>query len=140
MHLVYFTAWVDDDGKLRTFGDIYGHEKRITLALDGNWDQIDIGRNHLAPVEATDPSNFTPAPMARSNAARSSRDDRRHGGQRAGRRVLIGRPRHELWSLTTGPDALIRRLFEQTVTFWCCSVPSSFLRPAPSIGPGPGYC
>jgi hypothetical protein len=65
MHLVYFTAWVGDDGKLRTFGDIYGHEKRISLALEGKWDQIDIGRNHLAPVEASDPSNFAPPPMAR---------------------------------------------------------------------------
>ena len=65
MHLVYFTAWIGDDGKLRTFGDIYGHEKRISLALEGKWDQIDIGRNHLAPVEASDPSNFTPPPMAR---------------------------------------------------------------------------
>ncbi|MFA5901770.1 MAG: L,D-transpeptidase, partial [Hyphomicrobium sp.] len=65
MHLVYFTAWVGDDGKLRTFGDIYGHEKRISLALEGKWDQIDVGRNHLAPVEASDPSNFTPPPMAR---------------------------------------------------------------------------
>jgi hypothetical protein len=65
MHLVYFTAWVGDDGKLRTFGDIYGHEKRISLALEGKWDQIDVGRNHLAPVEASDPSNFTPQPMAR---------------------------------------------------------------------------
>ena len=52
MHLVYFTAWVGDEGKLRTFGDIYGHEKRISLALEGKWDQIDVGRNHLAPVEA----------------------------------------------------------------------------------------
>ena len=60
MHLVYFTAWVGDDGKLRTFGDIYGHEKRIALALDGKWDQIDIGRNHLAPVDASDPGEFTP--------------------------------------------------------------------------------
>lgn len=65
MHLVYFTAWVDEDDKLHTFGDIYGHEKRISLALDGKWDQIDVGRDHLAPVEASDPSNFAPAPVAR---------------------------------------------------------------------------
>jgi L,D-transpeptidase YcbB len=58
MHLVYFTAWVDDDGKVRTFGDIYGHEKRITLALDGKWDQIDIGHDHLAPVEAAEPATI----------------------------------------------------------------------------------
>lgn len=66
MHLVYFTAWVGDDGKLKTFNDIYGHEKRISQALAGEWDKIDVGRNHLAPVEASDPSNFKPAPMARS--------------------------------------------------------------------------
>jgi murein L,D-transpeptidase YcbB/YkuD len=64
MHLVYFTTWVDDAGKLKTFADIYGHEKRITLALAGQWDKIDVGRNHLAPVEA-DPSNFNSAPVAR---------------------------------------------------------------------------
>jgi L,D-transpeptidase YcbB len=58
MHLVYFTAWVADDGKVRTFDDIYGHEKRITLALDGKWDQIDIGHDHLAPVEAAEPATI----------------------------------------------------------------------------------
>jgi murein L,D-transpeptidase YcbB/YkuD len=65
MHLVYFTAWVDDDGKLKTFNDIYGHEKRIALALDGKWDQIDIGRDHLAPVQGPGASEFTPAAQAR---------------------------------------------------------------------------
>jgi murein L,D-transpeptidase YcbB/YkuD len=59
MHLVYFTAWVGDDGKLKTFGDIYGHEKRITLALDGKWGEIDVGRDHLAPVEDVAPSAMT---------------------------------------------------------------------------------
>jgi murein L,D-transpeptidase YcbB/YkuD len=57
MHLVYFTAWVDDSGKVRTFRDIYGHEKRITQALDGQWDKIDIGRDHLAPVGAPEPAD-----------------------------------------------------------------------------------
>jgi hypothetical protein len=71
MHLVYFTAWVGDDGKLKTFSDIYGHEKRITQALAGDWDKIDIGRNHLAPVEASDPSNFTPSPSAAARQRRS---------------------------------------------------------------------
>ncbi len=65
MHLVYFTAWVDDAGKLKTFSDIYGHEKRISLALDGKWDQIDIGRDHLAPVGSAQPSEFTPTASVR---------------------------------------------------------------------------
>lgn len=49
MHIVYQTAWVNEDGKLELYRDIYGHEKRVTLALDGKWDQINKGRNHLAP-------------------------------------------------------------------------------------------
>ena len=49
MHIVYQTAWVDEDGTLKTYSDIYGHEKRVTLALDGKWDEISKGRNHLAP-------------------------------------------------------------------------------------------
>ncbi|MET1045646.1 MAG: L,D-transpeptidase family protein [Hyphomicrobium sp.] len=51
IHIVYFTAWVTDDGKLKTFPDVYGHEKRITQALDGEWSKINKGRDHLAPVE-----------------------------------------------------------------------------------------
>jgi len=52
----YFTVWAGEDGKVRTFNDIYGHEKRISLALEGKWDQIDIGRDHLAPVGAAEPA------------------------------------------------------------------------------------
>ena len=51
IHLVYFTAWVGDDGRQKIFADIYGHEKRVTQALDGDWDKIRKGRDHLAPVE-----------------------------------------------------------------------------------------
>ncbi|MGD9671638.1 MAG: L,D-transpeptidase family protein [Hyphomicrobiaceae bacterium] len=47
IHVAYFTAWADDDGKVRFFHDIYGHEKRVTLALDGEWKKINKGRNHL---------------------------------------------------------------------------------------------
>ncbi|MCC7251290.1 L,D-transpeptidase family protein [Hyphomicrobium sp.] len=50
VHITYFTAWVEDDGTLRTMRDIYGHQKRISLALDGRWSEIDKGKDHLAPV------------------------------------------------------------------------------------------
>ena len=61
IHLVYFTAWVDNAGKLKTFADVYGHEKRIALALEGRWKEINKGRDHLAPVQP----NFDPhAPQA----------------------------------------------------------------------------
>jgi L,D-transpeptidase YcbB len=51
VHTTYFTALVSDDGKLQTFPDVYGHERRISQALEGKWDQIVTGRDHLAPVE-----------------------------------------------------------------------------------------
>jgi len=56
VHMTYFTALVDDDGKLHTFPDVYGHERRITLALEGKWSQIVKGRDHLAPVELNEAS------------------------------------------------------------------------------------
>lgn len=51
VHMTYFTARSGPGGKIETFRDIYGHEKRITQALDGKWGQIAKGRDHLAPVE-----------------------------------------------------------------------------------------
>ena len=29
-----------DDGKLQTSRDVYGHEKRIVLAIEGRWKEI----------------------------------------------------------------------------------------------------
>jgi hypothetical protein len=33
------------------YTDWYGHQKRITLALAGRWNEIDIGKDHLAAVD-----------------------------------------------------------------------------------------
>jgi murein L,D-transpeptidase YcbB/YkuD len=33
VHITYFTAWVDDDGKLQVRGDVYGHDRRMEKAL-----------------------------------------------------------------------------------------------------------
>jgi L,D-transpeptidase YcbB len=35
VHVTYFTAVVDDDGHVKTFADIYGHDSRIASALEG---------------------------------------------------------------------------------------------------------
>jgi murein L,D-transpeptidase YcbB/YkuD len=35
VHITYFTAAVDEEGKLKQFADLYGHESRMTLALEG---------------------------------------------------------------------------------------------------------
>ncbi|MEQ1696493.1 MAG: L,D-transpeptidase family protein [Hyphomicrobiaceae bacterium] len=35
VHVGYFTARVDEDGKLRTFADLYGHDSKLASALAG---------------------------------------------------------------------------------------------------------
>jgi len=73
IHLAYFTAWVGDDGKVKFFRDIYGHEKRVRQALDGEWSKIDKGRNHLAPVKPRfDPENVASKPIAASRSRQTS--------------------------------------------------------------------
>ena len=51
VHITYFTAQVDDDGEVMTEKDVYGHEKRITQALQGKWKDINRGSDHLAQTE-----------------------------------------------------------------------------------------
>jgi len=53
VHVGYFTVWVEADGKPQYFRDYYGHQQRITLALAGQWNRIDIGRDHLAAVDTS---------------------------------------------------------------------------------------
>lgn len=65
VHITYFTASVDETGKLVTFRDPYGHERRITQALEGRWTEIVKGRDHLAPVE--------PNEVVASRATRATR-------------------------------------------------------------------
>jgi len=76
IHLTYFTAWVEDDGKVRAFPDIYGHERRITQALEGQWDKINKGRNHLAPPQP----NFNPKAVASSSPTQQKRREPRSTG------------------------------------------------------------
>ncbi len=51
VHITYFTTVPDASGKIRSFTDLYGHEERISLALEGQWGDIDIPPDHLAPIE-----------------------------------------------------------------------------------------
>lgn len=74
MHIVYQTAWVDENGKLQLYKDIYGHERRVTLALEGKWSEINKGRNHLAPhvPDRREISRAQNAPQARAPARSGS--------------------------------------------------------------------
>ena len=48
VHVTYLTAWAEKSGETRYFGDIYGHDKRIAIAL--NYQSGDPYR--IDPVEA----------------------------------------------------------------------------------------
>jgi murein L,D-transpeptidase YcbB/YkuD len=53
VHITYFTAAVEEDGKLKLFGDIYGHEKRIALGLEGKTVLLaQLVKAEKAPVSA----------------------------------------------------------------------------------------
>lgn len=70
VHITYFTASVDDTGKLQTFRDPYGHERRIIQALEGRWTEIVKGRDHLAPV---DPNEVVAQAATRSTRLAASK-------------------------------------------------------------------
>jgi hypothetical protein len=53
VHVAYFTVWVGADGEPDYYKDYYGHQQRITLALAGKWDQIDVGEDHLTAIDAS---------------------------------------------------------------------------------------
>ena len=80
INLVYFTMWVEDGGKLRSFPDIYGHERRVIQALDGQWDKIAKGRDHLAKPQP----NFNPKAVAASSAGVAAQSKRRAAKQTTG--------------------------------------------------------
>ncbi len=52
VHMTYFTAWVGDDGKVKTFADIYSHESRIQMGIDGKAHLIVKKKDDLGPVRA----------------------------------------------------------------------------------------
>jgi murein L,D-transpeptidase YcbB/YkuD len=52
VHVTYFTAWVDDEGKLNGRPDIYGHEKLIQMGLEGKASQIVRRKEDLGVARA----------------------------------------------------------------------------------------
>ncbi len=52
VHMTYFTAWVDDDGTVKTWPDVYGHEKRIQMGLEGKAHLISKAKEDLGAVQA----------------------------------------------------------------------------------------
>ena len=69
VHMTYFTAMVDDDGKVKSFADIYGLDSRIGKALLGK--DVDLPP---AP-EADEDQAAEPAPSAATSSKRNARND-----------------------------------------------------------------
>jgi hypothetical protein len=68
VHMVYFTAVVDDAGKVAAFGDVYGLDRKLAAVMFGNAN----GFSEPAPdttVPDTEEASASPAPARRATAS-----------------------------------------------------------------------
>lgn len=76
VHMTYFTARVNDQGKLQTYGDVYGHDSRVAAALFGRSMQFEA-----PPVYEEQPASEDGQPIAtnarQTRKQREARNDRR---------------------------------------------------------------
>lgn len=77
VHITYFTAWVDDDGALKLYGDIYGHDSRIASAVGSKAaTQVAAVRpagNVVAAAATGAPTDAATTPPARTERAARKR-------------------------------------------------------------------
>ena len=64
VHITYFTAMVGDDGRLQSFGDLYGHDHRIASALAGRPLPLEAPSIETASAKVKD---RRPAPYKQTN-------------------------------------------------------------------------
>ena len=57
VHITYFTLWVNDDGSISNFADIYGHDARMATALFGDKVGFAYPETPAKPRENPVPSN-----------------------------------------------------------------------------------
>ncbi len=105
VHITYFTAATDDNGKLRFHRDVYGHENRVALALEGKWKQIPRLPDHLAPIES---------PVAQKGKARQVNDEDEQKPKKRSRRVAEAAAAEEAQSAP--PAARAQRRAPQVVS------------------------
>ncbi len=73
VHIAYFTASIDDRGKLSLFKDIYGHEKRLQMGLDGRAHLIIKRKRNLSVARSRVISAVTSNVASRPSRDRSWR-------------------------------------------------------------------
>jgi murein L,D-transpeptidase YcbB/YkuD len=69
VHVTYFTAMVDYQGKLRTFGDLYGLDARIGAALLGRKVRFETPRYDAEAMAGAEPDRRVPARQSRVSGA-----------------------------------------------------------------------
>ena len=60
VHIVYFTASVDEDGKLHTFPDVYGVDSRVASALAGRSVVLASARSEPEAGAGASPKRYSP--------------------------------------------------------------------------------
>jgi L,D-transpeptidase YcbB len=73
VHIAYFTTVVSEDGQVRSFPDIYGHDKRVAAALSGRPMPLEPAQSLDAAQQSLDPA--PPSKQAVKDAPRSKRYD-----------------------------------------------------------------
>ena len=84
VYLTYFTARADSDGKVKTFGDLYGHDSRLMQALAGR----------AVKYDAPDHSNGEVADATGSYVPAAGPSSKRNGNKKASQQAAR-RPQNE---------------------------------------------
>jgi murein L,D-transpeptidase YcbB/YkuD len=74
VHITYFTAVVDEAGKLRQFADIYGHEQLIALGMEGKAHLVAQLVKEEKPAQADAIGRLSDAADGGAGAMRSKKD------------------------------------------------------------------
>jgi murein L,D-transpeptidase YcbB/YkuD len=71
VHVTYFTAVVDDAGKVQYYADLYGLDERVASALEGS--RVSLGPSPAAAAPKTARGPMRPAARANSRAAQKAK-------------------------------------------------------------------
>lgn len=66
VHVTYFTLWADEEGKLQSFDDVYGHDNRVYAAIDkgveyakAKFPEVPEERVYAQPYVVGDENDYT---------------------------------------------------------------------------------
>jgi murein L,D-transpeptidase YcbB/YkuD len=78
VHVTYFTLRIEDDGRVSTFGDVYGQDRRVALAMNGATNLI-AEEDALRPKVVADagPSLYDTFSVKQRSLAQDLRENRR---------------------------------------------------------------